>query len=97
MKTKTSSIRRLFSVSKNGNIRIALSAVLMFISSLCSLGPFYIAYIIIDKAMNPPFIATEFYKLGWIAALFILFQVILSGIAMKQSHIAAYNILYDLR
>lgn len=97
MKTKTSSIKRLLSVSKKGNLRIALSALLMFISSLCSLGPFYIAYIIIDKAMNPPFIATEFYKLGWIAALFILFQVILSGIAMKQSHIAAYNILYDLR
>jgi ATP-binding cassette subfamily B protein len=35
--------------------------------------------------------------LGWIAALFIVGQMIFSGIAMTQSHIAAYNILFDLR
>ena len=35
--------------------------------------------------------------LGGIAALFIVGQMIFSGIAMTQSHIAAYNILFDLR
>ncbi len=35
--------------------------------------------------------------LGGVAALFIAGQMIFSGIAMTQSHIAAYNILFDLR
>lgn len=97
MKNKTKPLKTLFKVSKKGNTRIILSAVLIFISSLCSLGPFYVAYKIIDKSMNPPFVSAEFYKLGWTAAIFMLLQVVFSGIAMKQSHIAAYNILYDLR
>ncbi len=35
--------------------------------------------------------------LGGVAALFIVGQMIFSGIAMTQSHIAAYTILFDLR
>lgn len=69
----------------------------MFISSICSLVPFYVAYLIIDKAMHPPFVPEEFYRLAWVAGGFMIMQMILSGIAMKQAHVAAYNILYDLR
>lgn len=97
MENKRSSVKRLLAASKRGKARIAVSAILMFLSSICSLAPFYIAYLIIDKAMNPPFVATEFYRLGWVAAAFMVLQIVLSGIAMKQSHIAAYTILYDLR
>ena len=97
MANKRSSVKRLLAASKRGKARIAVSAILMFLSSICSLAPFYIAYLIINKAMNPPFVATEFYRLGWVAATFMVLQIVLSGIAMKQSHIAAYTILYDLR
>ncbi len=68
-----------------------------FISSLCSLGPFYIAFMIIEKIVNGVNSSEEFFKLGIYAGGFILGQIIFSGAAMKQSHIAAYNILFKLR
>lgn len=90
-------IRRLLLLSESGKHRIITASILMFFSSVCAMVPFYIAYLIIDKAMHPPFIAQDFYRLGWIAGGVMILQMLLSGIAMKQSHIAAYNILYDLR
>lgn len=91
------SIKSLLGISKKASKRIGFSAFLMFLSSICSMVPFYTAFLIIDKAINPPFEAHEFYRLGIFAAISMIIQMILSGIAMKQSHIAAYSILYDLR
>lgn len=84
-------------ISKKGKYRLAISGLLIFFSSICSLGPYYIAYLIIENIINPPLIINELLGLGGVAALFIVGQMIFSGIAMTQSHIAAYNILFDLR
>lgn len=91
------SIKRLLSLSEKGKVRITGAALLMFLSSICSMAPFYIVYLIIDKSMHPPYQVHEFFQLGIIAAAFMVGQMLFSGFAMKQSHIAAYNILYDLR
>ena len=93
----TRSIKRLLRLSEKGKVRISIAAVLMFLSSICSMAPFYIVYVIVHKAMNPPFEASEFFRLGLMAGGFMVAQMVFSGYAMKQSHIAAYNILYDLR
>ncbi|MDC7220046.1 MAG: ABC transporter ATP-binding protein [Spirochaetales bacterium] len=94
---KTSPIKLLLNGSGPEAFRLSLSGFLMFLSSLCALGPFYITYIIINRIIYPPLLPQELFKLGILAALFILGQLIFSGIAMAQSHVAAYNILYDLR
>uniref|UniRef100_UPI0032178547 ABC transporter ATP-binding protein n=1 Tax=uncultured Draconibacterium sp. TaxID=1573823 RepID=UPI0032178547 len=94
---KNKSLQFLIAISKKGKYRLAISGLLIFFSSICSLGPYYIAYLIIEKIINPPFIINDLLMLAAIAALFIVGQMIFSGIAMTQSHIAAYNILFDLR
>jgi len=94
---KNQSLRFLIAISKKGKFRLTISGLLIFLSSICSLGPYYIAYLIIEKIINPPFIMDDLLMLAGIAALFIIGQMIFSGIAMTQSHIAAYNILFDLR
>ncbi len=87
----------LLNIAKPEKTRLAFAAALIFLSSLCSIGPFYIAFLIIEKIISPVFDLTELFSLGGLAAAFIVGQLLFSGIAMTQSHIAAYNILYDLR
>jgi ATP-binding cassette subfamily B protein len=94
---KNKSLRFLIDISQKGKYRLGIAGVLIFFSSICSLGPYYITYLIIEKIIHPPFIMDDLLMLGGIAALFIVGQMIFSGIAMTQSHIAAYNILLDLR
>lgn len=94
---KNKSLKFLIAISNKGKYRLGIAGILIFFSSICSLGPYYITYLIIEKIIFPPFIMNELLVLGGIAALFIVGQMIFSGIAMTQSHIAAYNILFDLR
>ncbi len=94
---KNKSLNFLIDISKKGKYRLVISGILIFFSSICALGPYYITYLIIDKIIHPPFIMHDLLILGAIAATFIVGQMIFSGIAMTQSHIAAYNILFDLR
>ena len=86
---KNKSLKFLISISKRGKYRLGIAGLLIFFSSICSLGPYYIIYLIIDKIINPPFIMTDLLALGGTAALFIVGQMIFSGVAMTQSHIAA--------
>ena len=94
---KNKSLKFLIAISKQGKFRLGIAGLLIFFSSACSLGPYYITYLIIEKIIHPPFIMHDLLLLGGIAAAFIVGQMIFSGIAMTQSHIAAYNILFDLR
>jgi len=96
-KQNNSKIKFLLQISKQGKIRLIIASVLIFLSSFCSLGPFYIAYLFIEKIISSSIVFTELFYLGGIAAAFVIAQLIFSGIAMTQSHIAAYNILFDLR
>jgi len=94
---KNKSLQFLIAISKQGKYRLGIAGVFIFFSSVCSLGPYYITYLIIERIIHPPFIMNDLLKLGGVAALFIVGQMIFSGIAMTQSHIAAYSILFDLR
>ena len=94
---KNKSLKFLIAISQKGKYRLAISSGLILLSSICSLGPYYIIYLIIEKIIHPPIIFNDLLMLGGLAALFIVGQLIFSGIAMTQSHIAAYNILFDLR
>lgn len=96
-KKRKSSIRVLLEISKEGKKGLSFSALLIFISSLCSLGPFYIAYLLIEKIINPPFLKADFINYGIMAALLVVAQMVFSGVAMRNSHLVAYEILFNLR
>ncbi|MCI1778990.1 MAG: ABC transporter ATP-binding protein/permease [Bacteroidales bacterium] len=94
---KNESLKFLADISRKGKYRLSIAGVLVFFSSVCSLGPYYIIYLFIEKIIHPPFAGDDLFMLVGIAALCIAGQMLFSGIAMTQSHIAAYNILFDLR
>lgn len=94
---KQNAILLLLKVAMPGKGRLGFSAVLILISSVCSIAPFYIAYLIIEKIIAGSFMLKDLYTLGIWAAVSIVLQLLFSGIAMTQSHIAAYNILFQLR
>ncbi|MFA8343462.1 MAG: ABC transporter ATP-binding protein [Rhodothermaceae bacterium] len=96
-KQNNSNIKFLLQISKQGKTRLIVASLLIFLSSFCSLGPFYIAYLFIEKIISSSIVFTELFYLGGTAAAFVVAQLVFSGIAMTQSHIAAYNILFDLR
>ena len=96
-KNKQSAIYLLLQVAKPGKIRLFISALLIFAGSLCSIVPFYIAYIIIEKIIADTFLFNDLVYLGIYAAIAIVLQMFFSGMAMAQSHIAAYKILFQLR
>lgn len=97
MKKKKNSLKLLLELSSPEKTRLAVAGLLVFISSLCSVGPYYIVFILIDKILHPPFVLDDFLMYGYMAGGFIVGQLVFSGIAMTQSHIAAFNILFDLR
>lgn len=94
---KKSAILLLLQVAKPGKVRLSFSALLIFAGSLCSIAPFYIAFIIIEKIIAESFLYKDLISLGIWAAIAIILQMIFSGVAMTQSHVAAYKILFQLR
>jgi ATP-binding cassette, subfamily B, bacterial IrtA/YbtP len=94
---KNKRMKFLIEISQKGKIRLLLASFLIFLSSLVSLGPFYVAYRIILRIIHSSVVLHELFTLTGIAALCVITQLIFSGVAMTQSHIAAYNILFNLR
>jgi len=84
-------------VSRPGKIRLTISALMILGSSLCSIVPFYITYLIIEKIISHSFSYNDLFALGIWTAIALVLQMVLSGSAMIQSHIAAYKILFQLR
>lgn len=90
-------IRFLLEISKKGRGRLWLAALLVLLSSICYLGPFYTAYLILERIISSSVVLEELFILGNIALACLVCQMFFLGIAMNQSHIAAYNILFSLR
>ena len=94
---KHSSLRFLLAISSKGKFRLTIASLLVLASSILAIGPYYVSYRIIEDIINPPFDGKKLISYTSFAALSIVGQMLLSGIAMTQSHIAAYSILFDLR
>jgi ATP-binding cassette, subfamily B, bacterial IrtA/YbtP len=96
-RNKKRGIPLLLEIAGEGAGRLSSAALLVLLSSACSVGPFFVAYRIIEKIINRSFLLSDLFALGGWAALFIVGQLVFAGTAMTQSHIAAYNILFNLR
>ena len=96
-KQKHHAILLLLQAAEPAKIRLIISGILIFAGSLCSIIPYYTAYLIIRSIINKSFDIDDLFLFGVYAGTAVILQLILSGTAMIQSHKAAYKILFELR
>jgi ATP-binding cassette subfamily B protein len=77
--------------------RLIVSSVLAVIATALMLVPFVIVYLVAIDLFNPPIDTEYIWQLVFISFLAIVGRFVLIGIAGVLSHIAAFNILYDIR
>jgi len=95
--TKKTGISRLFEIAGQRKFLLFVSAFLAFIFALCSLIPYILVfYIIKELAQSTADFSNLSNYLVWAAGV-ILVSIILFFISAILSHIAAFNILYELR
>lgn len=94
---KQSSILLLLRLAKPEKVRLSGAAILVLFGSFFSMVPFYISYLIIEKVLAQTFTWSNLRILGLWAGGAIFLQMICWGLAMRQAHVAAYGILFQLR
>lgn len=97
MKGRKKGLSRLLEIAGGKKKLLALSVILAALSSLLTLIPYILVYFIIKELTAPVVREDLIWKyIGWAAGAAVLCYLLLyaSGIA---SHVAAFNILYELR
>ncbi|MDR2820340.1 MAG: ABC transporter ATP-binding protein/permease [Desulfovibrio sp.] len=93
-------IGRLLEISGAKKLHLGVSAVFAVLSSLLSLAPYIIIYLVLGKLLSPEFGPgqyAEIRSLGLLAVASAVGRYILLFISLMASHIAAFDILYNLR
>ncbi|MBW4428331.1 MAG: ABC transporter ATP-binding protein/permease [Nostoc desertorum CM1-VF14] len=92
-----SSLTDIFKLAGMQKIRLIASGILAAIATILGLVPFILIYWIIIELFNPPTDQIYVWKLSCISFVTIITRWTTLGIASSFAHIAAYNILYDIR
>lgn len=92
-----SSLTDIFQLAGMQKVRLIASGVLAAIATVLGLVPFILIYSIVTELFNPPVDQIYIWKLAFISFVTIVARWITLGIASSFAHIAAYNILYDIR
>ncbi|MBD2246551.1 ABC transporter ATP-binding protein [Nostoc sp. FACHB-888] len=92
-----SSLTDIFKLAGMQKIRLIASGILAAIATVLGLVPFILIYWIIIELFNPPADQIYVWKLTFISFITIVARWATLGIASSFAHIAAYNILYDIR
>lgn len=93
MKTKTT----LFSLAGQHWGKLVVSAVLAVLSAALTLVPFYIIYLIALELLNPPIDQLLVWRLAGYFVAAVIGRFVLLYASSVTSHIAAFNVIYDLR
>ncbi|MEA5503568.1 ABC transporter ATP-binding protein [Halotia wernerae UHCC 0503] len=91
------SLTDIFYLARSQKGKLIASSVLAFFSTALALVPFILTYLIVLQLFNPPVEQTYIWKLAIISVIAIIGRWVILGIGASLSHIAAYNILYDIR
>jgi len=94
MSAKSPSLLPLLAPEKG---KLILSVGLSIAATAMGLVPFVCIYAIANALLNPPVERSEIWQLVVVSFAAIVMRWGLLGLADTLSHIAAYNILYDLR
>ncbi|WKN42978.1 ABC transporter ATP-binding protein [Tunicatimonas pelagia] len=96
-KKKKDGIARLLEIAGRKKYQLALSGLLAVLHAALALVPYVLVYYILRELVNPP-LDTELVQryLGWAIAAGVGSYALLYASGMT-SHVAAFNILYELR
>ena len=93
-------IMRLLEIAGQKKWKLFISGFLAVISAVLTLAPFIIIYLVMVKLLDASFGPEDYgyiWKLAWIAVGAIIGRFIILFISSMFSHIAAFDILYELR
>ena len=93
-------LRRLLDIAGEKKKYLLFSAALAVMSSILALAPYVITYMALTMLLAPDFGPdryAEIIRLGLIAVAFALGRYTLMFFSLMASHIAAFDILYNLR
>jgi ATP-binding cassette subfamily B protein len=93
-------IKRLLEIAGQKKWNLFISGFLAIISSVLSLVPFILIYLIMVKLLDASFGPKEYgyiWKLAWIAFGAVIGHFVILFISSMFSHLAAFDILYGLR
>ncbi|WP_201746222.1 ABC transporter transmembrane domain-containing protein [Veronia nyctiphanis] len=96
-KESITSLRWLFDVSAEHKIKLILSVTLSAASALCSLAPFYFAYLVLEQLLSPEFDTSQVWQWAALAVGFMVARYALLFIAIMLSHKSAFAIQYKIR
>jgi len=97
---KKEGIMRLLELAGAKKYKLFTSGFLAIISSVLSLAPFFLIYLILVKLLNPSFGPQDYgyvWKLAWITVLAVLARLVFGYLSNLLAHLAAFDILYGLR
>ncbi|MCK4396191.1 ABC transporter ATP-binding protein [candidate division WOR-3 bacterium] len=93
-------LMRLLEIAGQKKWKLFISGFLAVISAVLTLAPFIIIYLVMVKLLDASFGPDDYgyiWKLAWIAVGAIIGRFIILFISSMFSHIAAFDILYELR
>lgn len=90
-------LSRLIKIAGSKKFLIFFSSFYAIMSEIFALVPFFVIYLITVELISPPIEFQVIWNLLWIAFVAIVARFILKYISSMLSHIAAFNILYELR
>ena len=95
-----SGLGRLLQIAGTKKIHLIISAIFAVAGSACSLVPYVIIYLVMVRLLAPDFTAADslfIRRLALAAAGVVLLRYLLLFVSAMFSHVAAFNILYNLR
>ncbi|MEO0683459.1 MAG: ABC transporter ATP-binding protein [Cyanobacteria bacterium J06649_11] len=100
--TTTGTFTRLFNLASTYRFKLFLSSITALLSSILAIIPYILIYLLLLELLNKydsglPFNQAYILRLAIVSLIAIVARYTLLGISNALSHIAAYNILYDLR
>lgn len=91
---------RLLELAGARKYKLFASGFLAIISSVLSLAPFFLIYLILVKLLDPSFGPQDYgyvWKLAWLTVLAVLARLALGYSSNLLAHLAAFDIIYGLR
>ena len=94
---KLQNLKILLSLMSSQKLKLLTATAFSIVSTILGVVPFILVYILITDLMSPSVDQAIIWNLIFLGAASILLRYALMSISLVISHMAAYNILYDLR
>ena len=90
-------MKKILSYAKENTIWLILAVVLLLLSTVCGILPFYFLNIIIMSLLEGTFVLANVMNLILAIGLCLVLKAVFFGAGLGLSHLGAFNILYNIR